>query len=429
MAKLTTEDFIIKAKIIHGNKFDYSLVNYENTLTKVDIICPILGIFKETPKRHLTGVLPRDIRRENEVSFLKKSREKHGEKYNYDLVNYIDNKKNVTIICPIHDKFEQTPSIHLRGKGCKQCFFDSRKTIIENFINRAKLIHNKLYDYSKINYINNFSKIDIICSIHGVFQQTPANHLSGHKCVYCMGLNKKTTQKFIEESKLIHGDKFNYSKVDYKKSKSNVIIICYEHGDFNQSAISHLRGSICPECSNNTNRKTTQEFIYQAKIVHGDKYDYSHINYINSYTKVKVVCNKHGEFEQNPNTHLTGKGCSICKESKGERKIRLYLIANKIEFETQKTYPECKLKNLLKFDVYIPHINTCIEFNGRQHYESVSIFGGDKGLNLVKKRDKIKMEYCLNNNIPLIIIDDVKDVEGVLNNLFNIIPIISNSNC
>lgn len=357
--------------------------------------------------------------------FIKNATEKHGNKYDYLLVDYVTNKIKVKIICPRHGIFEQAPNDHLKGRGCKGCFVDSRKLTTNKFIQKAKEVHGELYNYSESIYLNNHTKIKIICSEHGEFEQTPANHLSNHKCIYCAGLNKKTTDKFITEAKVIHGDKYDYSLVNYIGSKSNVTIKCFEHGEFKQAAISHLSGAICPKCSISEQRKTTEEFIIEAKLIHNEKYNYDNTIYITSKLKVIISCDKHGIFKQNPRLHLEGKGCPICKESKGEREIRNYLNNIGVKFEVQKRYSDCKNIHTLPFDVYVPSINTCIEYNGRQHYRPIKVFGGDKGFELTQKRDKIKMEYCRDNNIPLCIIRYDEDIIKVLDKLFNWVTTIN----
>ena len=181
----------------------------------------------------------------------------------------------------------------------------------ELFIQKAKLIHGDKYDYSKVNYINNNIKINIICKIHGDFEQSPSKHLSGQNCSKCSCVYKPTNNEFIEKLKIIHGDRYDYSKVDYKKCHDKIIIICKAHGDYEQTASSHLSGNNCPICVGGV-KYNTEEFINKAIEIHGDKYDYSKVDYINSANNIIIICKTHGEFEQKPPTHLTTGGCSKC---------------------------------------------------------------------------------------------------------------------
>lgn len=225
------------------------------------------------------------------------------------------------------------------------------------------------------------------------------------------------TIKFINKAKKIHGEKYNYNKTNYINSHKKITIICTEHGEFEQTPDSHLSGSGCPKCAGKN--KTTEDLINQFNIVHGtNRYNYNKVNFINNKTKIIINCEKHGDFTTLPSNHLSGKGCPICKESRGEKLIREYLINEDINFTQQKKFPDCKYINVLPFDFYLPDLNTCIEFNGEQHYKPIKLFGGEANLIKIQKRDKIKKEYCLKNNIPLIIIKYDDNINKILKNLF-----------
>lgn len=316
--KLTTEEFIEKAKKIHGGKYDYNKVNYKGAVTKITIICHIHGEFNQTPFAHLQGQgCPKcgnNIKLTTE-EFIKKSKEIHSNLYGYSKVEYKNASTKVSIICPTHGEFEQTPSRHLGGQGCPKCGIVSRANTIRkttsNFIRRAKEIHGDKYNYSKVDYKGFRTKVTIICPIHGEFEQTPNNHLHGLGCHKCGGTTKLTTRDFIKRIKDIQGDKYDYSKVIYKNYKSKIIIGCPIHGDFEQIAFVHLQGRGCPKCGGSA-KLTVEEFIEKSIKVHGVKYDYSKVDYKNSQTKIIIVCPTHGDFEQKPNVHLNGSGCPKC---------------------------------------------------------------------------------------------------------------------
>lgn len=197
----------------------------------------------------------------------------------------------------------------------------------QDFIVEAKEIHGGKYDYSKVNYKNARTKVCLICPVHGEFWQAPFNHLQGHGCPKCAGVVGKTTKAFIENAKEIHGDKYDYSNVNYKNNKVPVCIICADHGAFWQKPNDHLMGHGCPKCGRkqSTSAKTssTDEFIRKARQVHGDKYCYSNVKYVNSHTKVCIICEEHGEFWQSPNSHLRGRGCPQCARIKSGRAKRM----------------------------------------------------------------------------------------------------------
>lgn len=290
------------------------------------------------------------------------------------------------------------------------------------FIDKANIRHNNKFDYSLVEYISTHNKVKIICPEHGEFLQDPANHLRKIKtnkgCPKCgtnSGANKISSSKeqFIEKAIIKHNIEYDYSLVDYKNAKTKVIIICSKHGEFLQIPDAHLNGKKCSKCSK-VHKPTTEEFIENAKLIHGNKYNYSLVNYIKHKIKVNIICKEHGIFEQQPNNHLSGQGCPKCKESHGEREIRQFLYEKNIKFDYQKTFNTCRNVKLLPFDFYLPELNTCIEFHGLQHYKSVKWFGGEDGFNLQQKRDKIKENYCYNNNINLIIIKYNEDINILL---------------
>ncbi len=191
----------------------------------------------------------------------------------------------------------------------------ARKLNIEEVLTSFKNIHDDLYDYSKAHYSNAKTKVEIICKKHGSFWQTPDKHRQGRKCPKCSGKGKNTSE-IIQEFKSIYGNKYDYSKVEYKTSKQKLILICPEHGEFLKSAEKHRVGQGCPECAEinrREKRKTPfKELIADFKKMHGDRYDYSEVLYINTNTKVKIICPDHGLFEQNPSKHLIGHRCPKC---------------------------------------------------------------------------------------------------------------------
>jgi len=196
-----------------------------------------------------------------------------------------------------------------------------KKLTTEEFIEKAKNVHNGKYDYSKVKYVDAKTKVCIICPEHGEFWQNPGNHLFGQHCPYCgkkiaSEKRKLSIDEFIKRSKKIHGDKYDYSKVEYNCITDKICIICPEHGEFWQQVESHLQGYGCQKCANEKTHKmqtkTLEEFVEQARLIHGDRYDYSKVEYVNALTKVCIICPEHGEFWQTPDNHLHGHGCQKC---------------------------------------------------------------------------------------------------------------------
>lgn len=182
------------------------------------------------------------------------------------------------------------------------------------YINKFKEIHGDRYDYSRVQYKTTAEKVLILCKEHGEFAQTPHNHLKGTGCPKCQGNKKKDTKQYIEDFQKIHGNTYDYSNVVCVNSDTKIEIICKEHGSFLQTPHSHLAGVGCPQCYGNK-RKTTTKCTEDFIAVHGGIYDYCKVEYKNNATKVEIICREHGSFLRTPHSHLSGNGCPKCQVS------------------------------------------------------------------------------------------------------------------
>ena len=369
--------------------------------------------------------------------FIKKSKSIHGDLYDYSDAIYVDSSTKIKITCKVHGEFEQLPQNHYKygcGKCGKQNIWNTRgRTTVEDFIKRARLKHGDKYDYSKSVYENKDKKLIIICPIHGEFEQTPANHYK-HGCKSCghiMTNSKKTipVEEFLKECKEAHGDKYNYEYVNYVNRRTKVIIECPIHGLHEAAPYSHIKSG-CPKCgrmeSNLAKTSNTEEFIKKAELIHGDKYDYSKVNYKTAVSKITIVCKKHGEFTQSPNKHLSGRGCPFCKNSKGESLINLILKKYNIEYQSEVTFKT----DVLNFRVDFLIENKIIEFNGMQHYKPVDYFGGEEKFKKQVIRDKFVRQYAKDNNYELLEIPytyDDFEIEQSIINFLKLAPNTSNS--
>ena len=261
MKKYNTDSFIENAIIIHGNdNYDYSKVIYKNSQTKVKINCKIHGLFEQSPTKHLSGqgcklcgyIRTINLKRGNKEEFIVRAKKIHGEgKYDYSNVDYKSRNDKVKIICNIHkNEFLQSPWHHLEGKtGCGKCSGADKQITTEKIINQFKKIHGNKYDYSTTVYNGTYTEVIIICPDHGEFKQTPKKHKVGQGCSICSGCDKHiTTEKIIKRFKLVHGNKYDYSFVEYKKLNDKVTIICPDHEKFEQTPCNHLAGKGCNKC-------------------------------------------------------------------------------------------------------------------------------------------------------------------------------------
>ena len=274
----------------------------------------------------------------------------------------------------------------------------------EKFICKAKKVHDDKYDYSKVDYKYSNLKVIITCPIHGDFDQLPNNHLNGNGCPKCRYIKvaaarKLSTSEFILKANKVHGDKYDYSKVDYQHSLLKVVITCPVHGDFEQIPNSHLNGNGCPTCRIVNKKSNTEEFIKKANLKHNYKYRYDKVDYKYSNLKVIITCPIHGDFEQKPNCHLNGTGCPRCKESKGEKRISEILDKYEIPYKR-----EFKILNQqYEYDFYLPNHHLLIEFHGVHHYKAINFFGGEERLEYTRKCDEIKVKLAKKERIPLIV--------------------------
>lgn len=286
------------------------------------------------------------------------------------------------------------------------------------FIDKAIKKHGNKYSYDKVIYINSITKVEVVCKLHGSFFVRPDAHVRKVGCPICNGGIKYTTDGFISKGNLVHNKYYDYSNVVYLNSNKKVSIICPIHGLFLMSPANHLNGQKCPSCSG-VKKKTTDDFIIESIAVHGEKYDYSFVNYKNNRTKVEIICKEHGKFKQNPKDHLNGHGCKMCQLSKGEEKIEKLLKSLNLNFEREYRFKDDMIKKL-PFDFYLPDLKLLIEYDGRQHYEPVEVFGGNGAFEKLKENDKIRNLWCENKNIELIRIS-YKDEEDGFNNLIKIL--------
>ena len=291
-----------------------------------------------------------------------------------------------------------------------------KKQTQEDFIAKAKKVHGDKYDYSKVVYKNSTTKVCIVCPEHGEFWQVPSSHLRGVGCPFC-GHKSLTDEEFIVEARKIHGDKYDYSKIGLKDKSGRRCIICPEHGEFWQKRTDHIeRCRGCLECSG-CKKSTTEEFIEKARKIHGNKYDYSKVVYESAHKKVCIICPEHGEFWQEPDNHLRW-GCKKCRVSSLEKTIREFLNGLGVFFEEQKTFDWLKYKKEMKLDFYLPDRNIAIECQGEQHFENYRFEKDDSRLRLRQSRDKKKAELCEANGVQIIYFCNKKTAETYVENAF-----------
>ena len=347
-------------------------------------------------------------------NFIEKAKKIHGDKYDYSKVEYVNNRTKVCIICPEHGEFWQTPNNHLMGKGCSKCKYakisNSKRKNTNDFIQQSKAIHRNKYDYTKVNYKNANTEVCIICPEHGEFLQKPSVHIMGCGCPKCAKSGVKLTQEdFLNKSRIVHNNKYDYSKSYYQNSKTKICIICHEkdefgneHGEFWQEPHSHMSGKGCPKCAKKI--VTEVDFLLRSSKIHNKKYDYSKVEFKNTFSKVCIICPEHGEFWQTPEKHMRGQGCPKCKKSKLENHIKQILNKYEIKYIQEKTFEWLKYNGPLRLDFYLPEFNIAIECQGKQHFFEGCTFSKNnpENLEIVQKRDEIKYNLCKKEGIDVL---------------------------
>mgnify|MGYP001201453081 CR=1 FL=1 len=345
------DDFVRDAHETHKNKYDYSLItNFRNKTDEYWIVCPDCCCFKQKAYKHLAGqgcnvcnhASAMKERRITQEEYIQRCKEQHKESYGYESIKYTGMHELVTPTClfPGHGIFETEANNFMRGRsGCQLCaaLATSKRCrhTREKFIQKAKNKHGEsTYDYSLVNYMTSQDKVQIICPIseHGVFEQTPSSHLRGSGCKKCAELKRAelyamTMDDFLKCAREKHGDRYDYSKVILgelcgRKSRGHaeVEIICSEHGSFFQAPLVHFRSG-CRKCHmeylwNEVRAIGRDEWTKRCIEIHDAKYDYS---LVHDFSKVldevvQIICpiKGHGKFSQSARVHLAGCGCQKC---------------------------------------------------------------------------------------------------------------------
>ena len=485
--RYTQEEFIERSKVIHGDKYDYSYVNFVNTTTPVLLYCKECEEFFEAlPSSLLRGIGHSGCNKWNTKKFRKYLIDRYGDQADFSKTEYVGRKGTTIIICPEHGEQEAKISQLLdpRNKSvCPKCA-RNHKTSKEEFIAEAIKVYGDVFDFSESNYVNLATKIDIKCKLCGEVFSTIPKYFLKHQVHICGEYKVKDQESFIRRAKEVHGDRYDLSEAVYRNYSTPVKIICPKHGPWYPTPINFLNGCICRECykeEQSANQTLSQEKVLERfHKVHGDKYDYSKVVYKKANEKVTIICKKHNhEFEQTPADHWSGQGCPICgKERTAEalkgsyedfirKSVEIFgdsydyslskdyfidwntpvpilcrecgdifyrspaqhissrngcphcnaslkekYIKSTLEklglkeyedFIFQKTFDNLRSKRPLKFDFYLMKYNTCIEYQGEYHYKPFN--DSEEALIAFKEsleRDQMKRDFCKKENIHLI---------------------------
>ena len=271
-------------------------------------------------------------RKHTTESFVKKSIQKWGEKFDYSNTVYVDSKTRLIICCPIHGDVEVLPESHtmnrINNTGCPKCGVyingEKRRKSFTDFLRVANEMFNSKYVYIESSWNGIKKSINYICPIHGKRSMIAESHIreieSNTGCKLC-GIEQRsqeirmTYKEFELKSLSIHGNLYEYSSDSFISASDIVTVRCKKpgHGNFYPVARDHItKGTGCPECKG-LRKKTTEKFIRDAKKTHGNLYGYDKVDYLGALDKVIITCCIHGDFTQQPSNHTNlGAGCPDC---------------------------------------------------------------------------------------------------------------------
>lgn len=261
----------------------------------------------------------------HQSDFIARCEQIFDRKYDYSLVEYSNLRSKIAIVCPVHGKFFQKALSHLQGHGCTKCV--DRQISFDDFLVRANVKHNYLYEYIPFQK-HDKQKVNIICPIHGLFEQNIFNHLNGNGCQKCfIDSEKLTTTQFIEKSQQVHGNKYDYSESKYVNNETKLIIICPEHGSFLQRPYNHWQGVNCPKCAKGISQSEIRwldalnipkEFRSQSIKIGGKLFKPDAIDMLN-----KIIYEFYGDFwHGNPDIYSKDQINPATKTTFGELYIK-----------------------------------------------------------------------------------------------------------
>jgi len=349
--KVTTKDFIEQASNKHNGKYSYEKAVYSGAHEKLTITCPQHGDFNQRAADHKKGKGCSSCKIEkltgNINEFITKATARHNNKYDYSKTTYKNSRSKVIITCPVHGDFEQTAKVHLEGSGCTKCGHDSIRSNQEIFLSRSAVIHSNKYNYSKTTYIGSLDKVIITCPEHGDFKQTPSGHLTGRGCAKCFHDSWTSNTEEFIVKSMLVHGNYQYDKTIYRKAIEKVTITCLKHGNFEQTPNNHLNGYGCTICARENSRSNTATFIRKAIACHGDKYSYDKVTYIGSQDKVTIICPEHGVFTQSPSSHIMGVACPSCNYDRTDAASTFITRSNRIH-DSKYSYDKVEYKGTLK---------------------------------------------------------------------------------
>lgn len=373
-----TELFIKKSKNIHGDKYDYSKAEYINTKTKIKIICNKCNIeSNENLNNHFRKKNCQNCIYINKCNeYFNKARNIHGDKYDYSKSEYINASTNITIKCnKCNNNFKQIAKNHLKNYGCNPCY-NYQCITTKQYIEKAKNIHGEKYDYSEVNYINSITHINLKCNkCNKKYTQNPSTHLKLENCSWCGPKKHMNTELFIKKAKEIYGDKYDYTEVNYINANTHIIIKCNGcNKKYKQVSRSHLQNNEVCEKCYGNNLNLTK-FLKRAIEIHGDKYDYSLIKEENIGSRKYInIICKKCKNTFNQQIHKHLSKSGCYYCKFSHGELYIYNFLKNNNIENIEPQKKFKGNVARPYDFYLPNYNLVIEYHGVQHFHHTPFF-------------------------------------------------------
>ena len=440
---LTKNTILSKCETRYGNTRTLDIQEeHVKTDAKVLCRCNIHNTSKYVNLRHFlagdscgcadcTTILRRT---KNKQDYIDKFIKIYGDSYSFDKLNYIDLKSPGVITCKKHGDFELSQIRyafdHTPCPLCDEENFRIKRN--ETYLERLNEKYGNQYEWLTTDFGDYYADyVEFICKKHGNVKQTLSVLLNtededGYACQKCKKERSNIRQSYtleeaINKAKTIENCKYYDFKyvTEWLGVKHKYKFVCTKHGcEFEQTFDSLLNNQAngCKDCIverlKAQDNLGVEDFIKQARKVHGERFDYSKVEYVNYKTPVCIICDKHGEFWQTPGNHLNGCGCQKCRNSRLETKVRTILENNNIEYIQEKSLRDLTGKMFgdtpQRIDFFIPKHNICIECQGLQHFKPV------------KFNNKMPDELCIDNYNKCVPLDKFK-YESLTEEKYNIV--------
>lgn len=346
--KKSNKEFIADARTIHGRQYDYGITEYLKSSWPVNVLCREHGPFRILPTNHLRGqgckvcgaAKQRATATKPFSEFVRQAREVHGSRYRYDISSYCNARTKMRILCPTHGAFSQPPEVHLRPTSCPKCATTERarksRFSIQDFRKHLAKKHGNRLVYRGEKWLGLHVRIRATCSIHGQFNALPTALLyQRHGCPKCAverrGRGKRLTKsEVIARLKRAFGNAYAYGDISYAGSTAPITLVCRQHGPFKKAAERLFAGHGCPRCAyaqatpkriaalrgrmKSGHEARTAAFLDAARERHGNRYDYSKVEFTTQRASIVIGCPIHGDIKQVAMTHLRA-GCRACADA------------------------------------------------------------------------------------------------------------------